>query len=685
MKPQRKPLGRNPLSDAPYRNPGMVLNEQGPGRHPSSDALSLDLEPVISEQGSGRRILSGALHRRPGVVKNEQGSLHLPRRVRRVRKLVEPTRVRVGSWNVGSLTGKLREIVDVAVRRRVNILCVQETKWKGQKAKEVEGTGFKLWYTGTATNKNGVGVLIDKSLKDGVVDVKRVGDRIILVKLVIGDLVLNVISAYAPQVGLNENSKREFWEGLEDMVSSVPVGEKLFIGGDLNGHVGTSSTSFEGVHGGFGFGTRNQEGEEILNFALAYDMFIANTFFKKRQSHLVTFSSGQHTSQIDFVLLRKEDRHACLDCKVIPGECVVTQHKLVVADFRFKIRLQRNKHNKVTRTKWWKLKGDVAQTFKKRVIEEGPWAGEEDANIMWRKMATCIRKIASEEFGLSQGNRREVKDTWWWNEDVQKAIKEKKDCYKRLHHDKCAENIEKYRIAKKSAKRATLEAKGFRLSRSKTEYMKCDFSAMGYEDGDVSLDGQVVPKKDTFRYLGSMLQKEGDIDEDVSHRIKAGWLKWRQAAGVLCDHRVPRKLKGKFYRTAIRPAMLYGAECWPTKRRHVQQLSVAEMRMLRWICGHTRRDRVRNDDIRERVGVAPIEEKLMQHRLRWFGHIQRRPEEAPVHIGIIRRPENVKRGRGRPTLTWTEAVKRDLKEWNIDKELAADRKGWKCAIHVPEP
>jgi exonuclease III len=143
------------------------------------------------------------------------------------------------------------------VRRRVNILCVQGTKWKGQKAKEVEGTCFKLWYMGTAANKNGVGVLIEKSLKDGVVDVKRLVDRIILVKLVIGDLVLNVISAYAPQVSLNENSKREFWEGLEDMVSSVPIGEKLFIGGDLNGHVGTSSTSFEGVHGGFSFGTRN--------------------------------------------------------------------------------------------------------------------------------------------------------------------------------------------------------------------------------------------------------------------------------------------------------------------------------------------------------------------------------------------------------------------------------------------
>jgi hypothetical protein len=91
--------------------------------------------------------------------------------------------------------------------------------------------------------------------------------------------------------------------------------------------------------------------------------------------------------------------------------------------------------------------------------------------------------------------------------------------------------------------------------------------------------------------------------------------------------------------------MLYGAECWPTKRRHAQQLSVSEMRMLRWICGHTRRDRVRNDDIRERLGVAPVEKKLVQHRLKWFGHIQRRPAEAPIRNGVIRRIDNEKRQR----------------------------------------
>jgi hypothetical protein len=83
---------------------------------------------VLNEQGSGRRILSDVLHRRSGVVKNEQGSSHLTRRMQRVRKLAEPSRLRVGTWNIGSLTGKLREIVNAMIRRRVNILCVQETK-----------------------------------------------------------------------------------------------------------------------------------------------------------------------------------------------------------------------------------------------------------------------------------------------------------------------------------------------------------------------------------------------------------------------------------------------------------------------------------------------------------------------------------------------------------------------------
>jgi exonuclease III len=120
--------------------------------------------------------------------------------------------VRIGIWNVGSLMGKLREVVDIMIRRRVNIICVQETKWKRQKTKEMEDTGFKLLYTGNMSIKNDVGIVLNKSLKDGVVDIKRQEDRIILVKLLVEDLIFNVISAYAPQIGLNESVKMQFWE-----------------------------------------------------------------------------------------------------------------------------------------------------------------------------------------------------------------------------------------------------------------------------------------------------------------------------------------------------------------------------------------------------------------------------------------------------------------------------------------
>jgi hypothetical protein len=79
---------------------------------------------------------------------------------------------------------------------------------------------------------------------------------------------------------------------------------------------------------------------------------------------------------------------------------------------------------------------------------------------MWMKMATCIHKVASEEFGMTRESRSEAKDTWWWSDDVQKAIKEKKDCFRHLHLGRSADTIEKYKVAKKAAKRALSEARG---------------------------------------------------------------------------------------------------------------------------------------------------------------------------------------------------------------------------------
>ena len=106
------------------------------------------------------------------------------------------------------------------------------------------------------------------------------------------------------------------------------------------------------------------------------------------------------------------------------------------------------------------------------------------------------------------------------------------------------------------------------------------------------------------------------------------------------------------------------------KRRHAQQISIAEIRMLRWICGYTRRDRDRNDDIRDRLEVAPIEEKLVQHRLRWLGHVQQRPPEAPVRSGILSQDSNVEERQRKTEVDLGRDNKRRLERMEYTQRLS---------------
>ena len=110
-------------------------------------------------------------------------------------------KLRITSWNIGSLTGKFIELVKCFKMRHINMTCVQETRWVGTKARDVDG--FKLWYSGGSRDRNGVGILVDENLRDYVVEVRRVNDRMMFIKLMVGRHVVNVVSAYAPQVGLD--------------------------------------------------------------------------------------------------------------------------------------------------------------------------------------------------------------------------------------------------------------------------------------------------------------------------------------------------------------------------------------------------------------------------------------------------------------------------------------------------
>nr|XP_016485254.1 PREDICTED: uncharacterized protein LOC107805696 [Nicotiana tabacum] len=101
---------------------------------------------------------------------------------------------------------------------------------------------------------------------------------------------------------------------------SIPHSEKLFIGGDFNGHIGANARGYDGMHGGFDFGVRNEEGTLLLDFARAFDLVVANSSFPKRKEHLVTFRSSVAKIQIDYLLYRKCDKGLSTDCKGVTKE-----------------------------------------------------------------------------------------------------------------------------------------------------------------------------------------------------------------------------------------------------------------------------------------------------------------------------------------------------------------------------
>ncbi|KAK3568204.1 hypothetical protein QTP86_000221 [Hemibagrus guttatus] len=119
---------------------------------------------------------------------------------------------------------------------------------------------------------------------------------------------------------------------------------------------------------------------------------------------------------------------------------------------------------------------------------------------------------------------------------------------------------------------------GMKISRSKTEYM-CVNEREG--SGPVRLQGEEVKKVQEFKYLGSTVQSNGECGKEVKKRVQAGWNGWRKVSGVLCDRKISARIKGKVYRTVVRPAMLYGLETVSLRKRQESELEVAELKMLR--------------------------------------------------------------------------------------------------------
>ena len=155
-------------------------------------------------------------------------------------------------------------------------------------------------------------------------------------------------------------------------------------------------------------------------------------------------------------------------------------------------------------------------------------------------------------------------------------------------------------------------------------------------------------------------------------------------SGVICDRRVPARVKGKVYRVAVRPAMLYGLETVALTKRQEAEIEVAELKMLRFSLGVTRMDSIRNEYIRGTAQVGRFGEKTREARLRWYGHVLRK-DDGYIGRRMLRMELPGKRKRGRPKRRFMDVVKEDMAEVEVTEEDAEDRRNWRWKIHCGDP
>ena len=161
---------------------------------------------------------------------------------------------------------------------------------------------------------------------------------------------------------------------------------------------------------------------------------------------------------------------------------------------------------------------------------------------------------------------------------------------------------------------------------------------------------------------------------EVSHRVQSGWRNWKKASGVLCDRRMKVKINGKVCKTIVRPAMVNGAKTWAVKKTHEKKMEVAEMKMLRWMCGVTRfgQDQKREDQRKNESG------RDFKKGPRTLDAMVRACDEKRV-MGI---EVQGSRRRGRPK-RWADCVKDDSREKGLSGEEVYDRAAWRrLSSHV---
>ena len=172
------------------------------------------------------------------------------------------------------------------------------------------------------------------------------------------------------------------------------------------------------------------------------------------------------------------------------------------------------------------------------------------------------------------------------------------------------------------------------------------------------------------------IDADGGAEDAARNRVKCGWAKFHDLGCVLKGRGASWNTKGKFYRSCVQKTLLHGTETWPAKMEDIQRLERAEKSMVRWMCGVSLKKGCRSEDLLQRLGVENIASVMKRGRLRWYGHVERKPDNDWTSKCRYVEVEG-KRRKGRPKMTFDARVKQDMDVFGLTKEMAQDRDLWR--------